>query len=124
MLMIRQAWRNIFRNIRRTVLTCTLIASSLVVIILVDTLLNSMTGLMVKGITELVKKIFLARPAIEAGEKLGFLPGDLSEKVNPYLQPIYDALYEIVGYERVPRLLERKIIEIAPLAYMRGRTLK
>ena len=72
---------------------------------------------------DLVKKIFLARPAIEAGEKLGFLPGDLSEKVNPYLQPIYDALYEIVGYERVPRLLERKIIEIAPLAYMRGRTL-
>ena len=72
---------------------------------------------------DLVKKIFLARPAIEAGEKLGFLPGDLSEKVNPYLQPIYDALYEIVGYERVARLLERKIIEIAPLAYMRGRTL-
>lgn len=72
---------------------------------------------------DLVKKIFLARPAIEAGEKLGFLPGDLSEKVNPYLQPIYDALYEIVGYERIARLLERKIIEIAPLAYMRGRTL-
>ena len=71
----------------------------------------------------LVKKIFLVRPALEAGEKLGFLPGDLSEKVNPYLQPIYDALYEIVGYERVTRLLERKIIEIVPLAYMRGRTL-
>ena len=71
----------------------------------------------------LVKKIFLARPAIEAGEKLGFLPGDLSEKVNPYLQPIYDALYEIIGFERVNKLLEKKIIEIAPLAYMRGRTL-
>jgi len=72
---------------------------------------------------DLIKKIFLARPAIEAGEKLGFLPGDLTEKIDPYLQPIYDALYEIVGYEKVPRLLERKIIEIAPLAYMRGRTL-
>ena len=72
---------------------------------------------------DLVKKIFLARPAIEAGEKLGFLPGDLSEKVNPYLQPIYDALYEIIGFERVSKLLEKKIIEIAPLAYMRGRTL-
>ena len=72
---------------------------------------------------DLVKKIFLARPAIEAGEKLGFLPGDLSEKVNPYLQPIYDALYEIIGFERVNKLLEKKIIEIAPLAYMRGRTL-
>ena len=72
---------------------------------------------------DLVKKIFLARPAIEAGEKLGFLPGDLSEKVNPYLQPIYDALYEIIGFERVARLIEKKVIEIAPLAYMRGRTL-
>ena len=72
---------------------------------------------------DLIKKIFLARPAIEAGEKLGFLPGDLSEKVNPYLQPIYDALYEIIGFERVSKLLEKKIIEIAPLAYMRGRTL-
>ena len=72
---------------------------------------------------DLVKKIFLARPAIEAGEKLGFLPGDLSEKVNPYLQPIYDALYEIIGFERVNKLLEKKTIEIAPLAYMRGRTL-
>ena len=72
---------------------------------------------------DLVKKIFLARPAIEAGEKLGFLPGDLSEKVNPYLQPIYDALYEIIGYERVTKLIEKKVIEIAPLAYMRGRTL-
>ena len=72
---------------------------------------------------DLVKKIFLARPAIEAGEKLGFLPGDLSEKVNPYLQPIYDALYEIIGFERVTKLIEKKVIEIAPLAYMRGRTL-
>ena len=72
---------------------------------------------------DLVKKIFLARPAIEAGEKLGFLPGDLSEKINPYLQPIYDALYEIIGYERVTKLIEKKVIEIAPLAYMRGRTL-
>ncbi len=72
---------------------------------------------------DVVKKIFLARPAIEAGEKLGFLPGDLAEKVNPYLQPIYDALYEMIGFEKVTKLLERKIIEIAPLAYMRGRTL-
>ena len=72
---------------------------------------------------DLVKKIFLARPAIEAGEKLGFLPGDLSEKVNPYLQPIYDALYEIIGFERVNKLIEKKVIEIAPLAFMRGRTL-
>ena len=72
---------------------------------------------------DLVKKIFLARPAIEAGEKLGFLPGDLSEKVNPYLQPIYDALYEIIGFDRVNKLIEKKVIEIAPLAYMRGRTL-
>lgn len=72
---------------------------------------------------DLINKIFLVRPAIEAGEKLGFLPGDLSEKVNPYLQPIYDALDEIVGVERVTRLIEKKIIEIAPLAYMRGRTL-
>ena len=71
----------------------------------------------------LVKKIFLARPAIEAGEKLGFLPGDLAEKVNPYLQPIYDALNEILGVGQVNKLLEKKIIEIAPLAYMRGRTL-
>ncbi len=71
----------------------------------------------------IVKKIFLARPAIEAGEKLGFLPGDLSEKVNPYLQPIYDALYEMVGFDRVEKMIEKKVIEIAPLAYMRGRTL-
>ena len=71
----------------------------------------------------LIKKIFLARPAIEAGEKLGFLPGDLSEKVNPYLQPIYDALYEILGFQAVNKLMESNIIEITPLAYMRGRTL-
>ncbi|MBT3549054.1 MAG: PhoH family protein [Gammaproteobacteria bacterium] len=72
---------------------------------------------------DLVKKIFLVRPAIEAGEKLGFLPGDLSEKVNPYLQPIYDALDDVIGAERVNKLIEKKVIEIAPLAYMRGRTL-
>ena len=72
---------------------------------------------------DFVKKIFLIRPAIEAGEKLGFLPGDLFEKVNPYLQPIYDALNEIMGVEKVIRLMEKKIIEVAPLAYMRGRTL-
>jgi len=71
---------------------------------------------------DLVKKIFLVRPAIEAGEKLGFLPGDLSEKVNPYLQPIYDALDDVIGAERVNKLIEKKVIEIAPLAYMRGRT--
>tara|TARA_B100000965_G_scaffold404496_1_gene435380 strand:- start:441 stop:1421 length:981 start_codon:yes stop_codon:yes gene_type:complete len=71
----------------------------------------------------LIKKIFLARPAIEAGEKLGFLPGDLAEKVNPYLQPIYDALNEILGPTQVNKLLEKNIIEIVPLAYMRGRTL-
>jgi len=70
-----------------------------------------------------IKKIFLVRPAIEAGEKLGFLPGDLSEKVNPYLQPIYDALDDVLGAERVNKLIEKKVIEIAPLAYMRGRTL-
>ena len=72
---------------------------------------------------DLIKKIFLVRPAIEAGEKLGFLPGDLSEKVNPYLQPIYDALDDVLGAERVSKLIEKKVIEIAPLAYMRGRTL-
>lgn len=72
---------------------------------------------------DLIKKIFLVRPAIEAGEKLGFLPGDLSEKVNPYLQPIYDALDDILGTERVSKFIEKKVIEIAPLAYMRGRTL-
>ena len=71
----------------------------------------------------LVKKIVLVRPAIEAGEKLGFLPGDLAEKIDPYLQPLYDSLYECLGLENVNKLLEKKVIEIAPLAYMRGRTL-
>ena len=71
----------------------------------------------------IIKKIFLARPAIEAGEKLGFLPGDLAEKVNPYLQPVYDALNELAGSQYVAKLVEKNIIEIVPLAYMRGRTL-
>ena len=70
-----------------------------------------------------VKRIVLVRPAVEAGEKLGFLPGDLSEKVDPYLRPIYDALYEFIGFERVNKLLEKHVIEVAPLAFMRGRTL-
>ncbi len=70
-----------------------------------------------------VNRIILTRPAVEAGEKLGFLPGDLQEKVDPYLRPLYDALYDIMDYERVERFLERRIIEIAPLAFMRGRTL-
>jgi len=70
-----------------------------------------------------VKRIVLVRPAVEAGEKLGFLPGDLSQKVDPYLRPLYDALYDLLSYERVSRLFERGIIEVAPLAYMRGRTL-
>lgn len=70
-----------------------------------------------------VDKILLTRPAVEAGEKLGFLPGDLAQKIDPYLRPLYDALYEMLGYERVTKLMERKVIEIAPLAYMRGRTL-
>jgi phosphate starvation-inducible PhoH-like protein len=70
-----------------------------------------------------VKRIVLTRPAVEAGERLGFLPGDLVEKVNPYLRPVYDALYDILGYEKVARHLERGVIEIAPLAFMRGRTL-
>ena len=72
---------------------------------------------------QLVKKIILVRPAIEAGEKLGFLPGDLAEKVDPYLQPLYDSLYECLGFDNVNKLLEKNVIEIAPLAYMRGRTL-
>ena len=72
---------------------------------------------------ELVQRILLVRPAVEAGEKLGFLPGDLNQKVDPYLRPLYDALYEMLGYEKVEKLIERHIIEIAPLAYMRGRTL-
>jgi phosphate starvation-inducible PhoH-like protein len=70
-----------------------------------------------------VNRILLARPAVEAGEKLGFLPGDLQEKVNPYLRPLYDALYDMLDVERVARYLERGTIEIAPLAFMRGRTL-
>ena len=70
-----------------------------------------------------VKRIVLVRPAVEAGEKLGFLPGDLSQKVDPYLRPLYDALYDLLSYERVGRLFERGTIEVAPLAYMRGRTL-
>jgi len=70
-----------------------------------------------------VNRIVLARPAVEAGEKLGFLPGDLQEKVDPYLRPLYDALFDLVDYERVTRLLEKRVIEIAPLAFMRGRTL-
>ncbi len=70
-----------------------------------------------------VERIILVRPAVEAGEKLGFLPGDLSQKVDPYLRPLYDALYEMIGVETVGKLIERNVIEIAPLAYMRGRTL-
>ena len=70
-----------------------------------------------------VKRIILARPAVEAGEKLGFLPGDLAEKVNPYLRPLHDALHDIIGYEKVGRMMERGIIEVAPIAFMRGRTL-
>ncbi len=73
--------------------------------------------------TKRVARIILARPAVEAGEKLGFLPGDLQEKVNPYLRPLYDALYDMLDGERVNRLLDRGVIEIAPLAFMRGRTL-
>ena len=70
-----------------------------------------------------VQRLILVRPAVEAGEKLGFLPGDLTQKVDPYLRPLYDALYEMLGIEKVTRLIERNVIEIAPLAYMRGRTL-
>ena len=70
-----------------------------------------------------VRRIVLVRPAVEAGERLGFLPGDLVEKINPYLRPVYDALYDILGYEKVSKLLDRQVIEIAPLAFMRGRTL-
>ncbi len=72
---------------------------------------------------KLVDRIILTRPAVEAGENLGFLPGDMHEKVNPYLRPVYDALYDMMEYEEAGRLLERGIIEVAPLAYMRGRTL-
>ena len=70
-----------------------------------------------------VNRIILARPAVEAGEKLGFLPGDLQDKVDPYLRPLYDALFDLVDYEKVTRLLEKRVIEVAPLAFMRGRTL-
>ncbi|MGR3807501.1 PhoH family protein [Pasteurella testudinis] len=70
-----------------------------------------------------IRRILLTRPAVEAGEKLGFLPGDLGQKIEPYLRPLYDALFEMLGFERVEKLIERNVIEIAPLAYMRGRTL-
>ena len=73
--------------------------------------------------TEQVRKIILVRPAVEAGEKLGFLPGDMAQKVDPYLRPLYDALHEMLGIERVEKLLEKGVIEVAPLAFMRGRTL-
>ena len=72
---------------------------------------------------EQVQRIVLVRPAVEAGERLGFLPGDLAQKIDPYLRPLYDALYEMLGFERVMKLIERNVIEVAPLAYMRGRTL-
>jgi len=72
---------------------------------------------------DVIKRILLVRPAVEAGEKLGFLPGDLSDKIDPYLRPLYDALYEMLGFERVAKLIEKQVIEVAPLAYMRGRTL-
>lgn len=72
---------------------------------------------------EEVRRLVLVRPAVEAGERLGFLPGDLTQKVDPYLRPIYDALYEFMGFDRVAKLIDRNVIEVAPLAYMRGRTL-
>jgi phosphate starvation-inducible PhoH-like protein len=72
---------------------------------------------------DLVKRLILTRPAVEAGERLGFLPGDMAQKIDPYLRPLYDALYDLMGSEKMARLFERGIIEIAPLAYMRGRTL-
>ena len=80
---------------------------------------QAVSSLLAKG----VARIVLARPAVEAGEKLGFLPGDLQEKVDPYLRPLYDALYDLLDYEKVARLLERNAIEVAPIAFMRGRTL-
>ncbi|MFV2061645.1 MAG: PhoH family protein [Gammaproteobacteria bacterium] len=70
-----------------------------------------------------IRRIILTRPAVEAGERLGFLPGDLAQKIDPYLRPLYDALYEMLGFEQVAKLIERNVIEVAPLAYMRGRTL-
>ncbi|MFZ6047477.1 PhoH family protein [Pseudomonas sp. CR3202] len=72
---------------------------------------------------EQVRRILLVRPAVEAGEKLGFLPGDLAQKIDPYLRPLYDALYEMLGFDHVAKLIEKQVIEVAPLAYMRGRTL-
>ena len=80
---------------------------------------QAVTYLLAKRVT----RIILARPAVEAGEKLGFLPGDLQEKVNPYLRPLYDALFDMLDVERVDRLVERNVIEVAPIAFMRGRTL-
>ncbi len=74
-------------------------------------------------LAERVRRLVLVRPAVEAGERLGFLPGDMSQKVDPYLRPIYDALYEMLGFDRVARLIERAVIEVAPLAFMRGRSL-
>ena len=73
--------------------------------------------------SEQVRRIVLVRPAVEAGERLGFLPGDLAQKIDPYLRPLYDALYEMMGFEHIEKLIEKNIIEVAPLAYMRGRTL-
>ena len=70
-----------------------------------------------------MRRIVLVRPAVEAGERLGFLPGDLTQKVDPYLRPMYDALYEMMGFDRVARFIERNVIEVAPLAFMRGRSL-
>jgi phosphate starvation-inducible PhoH-like protein len=73
--------------------------------------------------SEQVQRLVLTRPAVEAGERLGFLPGDMAQKVDPYLRPLYDALFEMIGFEQVPRLIERNVIEVAPLAFMRGRSL-
>ena len=73
--------------------------------------------------TDQVRRLVLVRPAVEAGERLGFLPGDMAQKIDPYLRPLYDALYEMMGFERVGKLIERNVIEVAPLAFMRGRTL-
>jgi phosphate starvation-inducible protein PhoH and related proteins len=73
--------------------------------------------------TDRVRRLVLVRPAVEAGERLGFLPGDLAQKIDPYLRPMYDALYEMLGFDTVAKLMERNVIEVAPLAYMRGRTL-
>ena len=73
--------------------------------------------------TDSVRRLCLVRPALEAGERLGFLPGDMAQKVDPYLRPLYDALYEMLGFDRVAKLIERNVIEVTPLAFMRGRTL-